>query len=589
MEGASKEEIEEAYIRLSKELDPENNDNLEFFIEEHALVQEAYIKLTGNQPNEEKKDEISNPFNDNDSIVVIMKKFRSSSNHEKFKILTFLEEHKSDSRFNQALKMIFKNEKIRSIAEFKLKYSINSTNKFNNKRTNKNKNNTPKPKSSFIKKKYIVVLLLIGIAVVPYFIHQIKIKNFKLKLPNIEANEIAKMENSKIFWTEKFKKDYPRLKSYYKDSGANDNGGLDFADAIVKKDTLIKFLFYSEKISFNGFLRDYFECAYNHESNRYRNKYNKEYSSWINKTRKKFGLGSKTLNNLINAVKQSSSNNSDFPFLNSISKTDIKCKKCISNYISASELDLSLTKDFDSFVREYLKNKRTIDNNNNKVIDNYNSKLNSLRFDLSKSLIDDLENKLKNEPILYENKANFSFSNGGNLGLVSYSFTKKEFNEKRLEKISNDIINNFYKTNSLRTGSTPYSYCYGENPSCSPPYGYAECSFIDVRASNSSDVIVIIKKNNIVYSHAYIKAGGYHKFKLGNGLFQTFFYYGNGWNPNKFMKNTTCGKIIGGFINDESLDKSELISLRNSSMSYTLYSVINGNFQPKSSNKNEAF
>ena len=55
------------------------------------------------------------------------------------------------------------------------------------------------------------------------------------------------------------------------------------------------------------------------------------------------------------------------------------------------------------------------------------------------------------------------------------------------------------------------------------------------------------------------------------------------------MKNTTCGKIIGGFINDESLDKSELISLRNSSMSYTLYSVINGNFQPKSSNKNEAF
>ena len=102
-------------------------------------------------------------------------------------------------------------------------------------------------------------------------------------------------------------------------------------------------------------------------------------------------------------------------------------------------------------------------------------------------------------------------------------------------------------------------------------------------------MIVIIKKNNNVYSHAYIKAGGYHKFKLGNGSFQTFFYYGNGWNPNKFIKNTSCGKIIGGFVSDESLDKDNIINLRNSSITYTLYTVEGGNFSPKSSNKNEAF
>ena len=55
------------------------------------------------------------------------------------------------------------------------------------------------------------------------------------------------------------------------------------------------------------------------------------------------------------------------------------------------------------------------------------------------------------------------------------------------------------------------------------------------------------------------------------------------------MKNASCGKITGGFVNDESLDKSDVINLYNSSMSYTLYSVENGNFQPAPSNKNEAF
>ena len=44
-EGASQEEIESAYTRLSKDLDPKENDNLDFFVEEYNLVQEAYKKL----------------------------------------------------------------------------------------------------------------------------------------------------------------------------------------------------------------------------------------------------------------------------------------------------------------------------------------------------------------------------------------------------------------------------------------------------------------------------------------------------------------------------------------------------------------
>ena len=55
------------------------------------------------------------------------------------------------------------------------------------------------------------------------------------------------------------------------------------------------------------------------------------------------------------------------------------------------------------------------------------------------------------------------------------------------------------------------------------------------------------------------------------------------------IKNASCGRIIGGFVSDEIVDKSDIITLRNGSMSYTLYTSIDGNFQPKSSNKNEAF
>jgi len=44
-EGASQEQIQEAYHRLSKELNPANNDNQEFFVEEYQKLQDAYKAL----------------------------------------------------------------------------------------------------------------------------------------------------------------------------------------------------------------------------------------------------------------------------------------------------------------------------------------------------------------------------------------------------------------------------------------------------------------------------------------------------------------------------------------------------------------
>ncbi len=85
---ASQEEIQEAYERLSKELDPKNNDNQEFFVEEFKLLQEAYKALTGKEPEEQKEadintSDISDVFEDSDSLVSILKKFRASEDAKK--------------------------------------------------------------------------------------------------------------------------------------------------------------------------------------------------------------------------------------------------------------------------------------------------------------------------------------------------------------------------------------------------------------------------------------------------------------------------------------------------------------------------
>jgi len=45
-EGASQEEVQEAFERLSNALNPSNNNNQEFFIEEYDKVQEAYKALS---------------------------------------------------------------------------------------------------------------------------------------------------------------------------------------------------------------------------------------------------------------------------------------------------------------------------------------------------------------------------------------------------------------------------------------------------------------------------------------------------------------------------------------------------------------
>lgn len=152
-------------------------------------------------------------------------------------------------------------------------------------------------------------------------------------------------------------------------------------------------------------------------------------------------------------------------------------------------------------------------------------------------------------------------------------------NERKEKEIYARYINS-----SLPNGSTPYSYCYGSNESCSE-YG---CSQIRVRTPQNSDVLVTIKKNDVVVRHAYISAGSSYTFELPNGSYQPFFYYGKGWNPEKFMKNASCGEIKGGFISDEQFGKDQIQSLSNNILEYELILQQNGNFSTQPSNQNDA-
>ena len=137
-----------------------------------------------------------------------------------------------------------------------------------------------------------------------------------------------------------------------------------------------------------------------------------------------------------------------------------------------------------------------------------------------------------------------------------------------------------YINNSLYTGATPYSRYYGGNAECDN-YG---CSQIKIRTSNS-DVIVLIKKNNRVVRHAYISKGSGYTFSFPDGTYQTFFYYGKGWNPEKIMKG---GKLKGGFIRNESFGKDEPQYLSNNVLQYELILQRNGNFHTRQSNADEA-
>lgn len=144
--------------------------------------------------------------------------------------------------------------------------------------------------------------------------------------------------------------------------------------------------------------------------------------------------------------------------------------------------------------------------------------------------------------------------------------------------------NSQYLSYRLNTGSTPYDSRYGKRYVC--PYN--QCSGIKVTAPKESDIVVIIKRNNMegsVISHGYIRSGETFQFDLPTGTYQAFFYFGSGWNPNKEMNNG----VKGGFVKDEIYSKDKPQEINNAIITYVLQLQRNGNFSTQNSNSSEVF
>ena len=150
---------------------------------------------------------------------------------------------------------------------------------------------------------------------------------------------------------------------------------------------------------------------------------------------------------------------------------------------------------------------------------------------------------------------------------------------------------------SLQTGAQPYARYYGYNRVYNPDI---PSSCIQVTSSVDQDVIVIVKFDNAngrVAGHVYIKSGQTGAIYVAPGnTYQVFFYYGNGWNPNKQMN----GNVKGGFMNNESVSKDpkpQYFSYNQSydevtwdgGIEYNLNKVRNGNFRTQTCSKKDVF
>lgn len=572
-EGASKEDIQDAYDKLSVELDPKNNDDLDFFKEEFAILQEAYEKIMGRHP-DTKTDESS------EGILAGT-------------------EHKNTDKKQLESDTVIPTTEIKDLASKQKKTGQKPDDQKSSEPSivEKPAEKNDKPKASKDNKKKIIIrsllagtLLLFGIT---YLVFQNKIEKVKTEIPIIEEREFIENEQRLNYWKNKFESEN-RYGFHY-----------DSIDSKSTRDTIVAFFIFNKKLPINVYKDCFFECVYYSRINC--NNYNDIHAIELDKNlknvsqyfylslekeiTKKYNITNSEFEDLINIALGGWYIGNDKIVKENKTSIDYECISCFDNYQTNYIVNNIAINEFKDFVKKYISNKKITDDGNWKATREYNSTYNNLTSGMSYSLRTKVKSKV-NAITIEENSKVYHTYNGlpiDGIGNVDYSFDKKRYNTSSLDDIVNDVYKEYYSDNSLYTGATPYSYCYGNNPYCSPPSGYAECSYIDVKASYNSDVVVIIKKNNRVYSHAYIRAGGYHKFKIGNGSFQTFFYYGKGWNPDKYIKKAGCGIIYGGFVSNESLDKSEVEYLYNSTMSYTLFTVENGNFTPKLSTKNEAF
>lgn len=148
-------------------------------------------------------------------------------------------------------------------------------------------------------------------------------------------------------------------------------------------------------------------------------------------------------------------------------------------------------------------------------------------------------------------------------------------------------IEELSESNSLDNGALPYEAQYGKNQTYLSDEPHAT---IKVKAPHQSDVVVIVRYDNPsgrVAGHIYVRRDQSASIQLPNGrVYQTFFYCGNDWSPDKAMSDT----IIGGFTRGETFSKDgKPARLKDKILSYELSTQEEGNFTTVPSSAKEMF
>lgn len=442
-----------------------------------------------------------------------------------------------------------------------------------------------------LKSILIVLFIILFFIDINYVIFNNKVGVFIKKIPEIERVEFRKHLEQKNNWEKIYNDSVTYLSSRkeenkthrFNDHQTNSGGLNDFNNAIIEIDTIIKHLFFFKKISYQGYNKKYFECLCYHELNRWNYLVNLS-NKWSDSLKKSMRISDSDYKYLRNIINRNKTNEEVyFPHKYVVNNKDYDCKKIIPGYSANEVKDEVAIKEFKKLYDEFKKNKTSTARSNQPII-NFNK---NLYREKTKGLSSSLRKKIDEYYTQNEKKKYKEFVFNGSkegLGQVVYNFQIIEKIDKfKLSNYVGELIQDYYESNSLRTGSTPYKYCYGPNASSSNFR-----SNIKIKNGNS-DVIVTVKTNNRVYRHIYIKSFGSFTFDVSNGSYDVYFYYGKGWNPNKFLKFTSCGALTGGFVSNISISKDMGLYLNNQIMTYTLTSVSYGNFRPKDSSINEAF
>lgn len=162
-------------------------------------------------------------------------------------------------------------------------------------------------------------------------------------------------------------------------------------------------------------------------------------------------------------------------------------------------------------------------------------------------------------------------------GVSSPNKRSQRFEETLMNESSTTQEESPYINNHLSTGDIPYP--------CTGISGRQSQIEVKTGGGSESDVVVIIKRDDIIVRNVYIVSGDSYTFNLPNGSYQVFFYGGKGWNPEKTMPSG----VSGGFVANESFSKDEPITLKHQSLVYELILQRDGNFSTEPSSADEMF